>query len=210
MTPAACHTAASDTITAHSAGCTTSARLQRRRTVAPASTSSSDPVHVRRQRRRALGQPRREHRASTPASSRPIPAHCAALAREHEHHPARRRPAAPRRSPPRPPARPAATAASPAASSSRPAPVTTARCSNTDRVVASDQRHVRRVQLRAAPPAYARQPARLRRQRPAVRARHQPRHAPGPEHRRHRPRRRRGRVAVAVRPASSARGPPRG
>ena len=96
VTPAACHTAASDTITAHSTGCTTSRRSRPGAPSAPGDHLLQRPVHVRRQRRPALGQPGREHRAAR----RQLPAHpgpLRPLTREHEHHPAR--PA--RRRPPR-------------------------------------------------------------------------------------------------------------
>ena len=73
-TPAASHTAASDTITAHSTGCTTSTRSSPGAPSTPASTSST--------RQPAYGPSAAEHSASrpantgdTPASSVPIPAH---------------------------------------------------------------------------------------------------------------------------------------
>ncbi|GAB2567655.1 hypothetical protein GCM10027087_02680 [Paractinoplanes abujensis] len=71
-TPAACQTAASDTITAHNAGCTTSAASKPCR---PARTSSSSQS--------TYGAKARPHSASraantgdAPANSRPIPTHC--------------------------------------------------------------------------------------------------------------------------------------
>ena len=70
-TPAASQTAASDTITAHSAGCTTSTRS---RPCPPAITSSSDQSTYG-----ASARPHSARRAANTgeaaASSRPIPAH---------------------------------------------------------------------------------------------------------------------------------------
>jgi hypothetical protein len=74
VTPAACQVAASDTITAHSTGCTTSTRSRLGVPSAPASTCSSDQS--------TCGASARPHSASRAAntgehsaSSRPIPAH---------------------------------------------------------------------------------------------------------------------------------------
>ena len=158
-TPAASQAAASDTITAHSTGCTTSTRSRPGAPSAPASTCSRSQSTYGASARRALGQPRREHRAGRgqlPAHPGPL----AALPGEHEHHPA---PPPGREPPVTTPAAgcPAATAASPAASSSRSAPVITARCSNTVRVVASDHPHRHRIQARAGRRPFG-QPARLR------------------------------------------------
>ena len=135
--PAACHTAASDTITAHSAGWVTSAASSPGAPGTPAITSArSQPT---------CGASARPHSASraantgeTAASSRPIPAHWLPWPGNTN----TTRPAPPAVTTPDTtpgPGCPAATVASPPASSAGSAPVITARCSNTDRVAASDQ-----------------------------------------------------------------------
>ena len=104
------------------------------------------PVHIRRQRRRALRQPRREHRR-TPRQLPPHPHPLRTLTREHEHRPARATAPRPRRYHPgrrltrrhRP---------SPATSSSRSAADHHRTVSNTDRVTASDHRHIRHTSPR--------------------------------------------------------------
>ena len=133
MIPAACHTAARDTITAHSTGWVTAADSRPGAPSAPSITSwRSHPT---------CGASARPHSASlaantgeAAASSRPIPAHWAPW------------PGNTNTTRPAPPAgtEPAMTAGcgSPEATAARPAgpsPSTTARCSNTDREVASDQ-----------------------------------------------------------------------
>ena len=136
-TPAACQTAASETITAHSAGWTTSAASSPGAPPAPASTSSRSQS--------TYGASAAPHSASRPAntgedraSSAPIPAHwlpCPGNTNT-------TRPAPPAGTDPAvtpSPGSPAATAPSPASSPARPVPRTTARYSNTDRVAASDQ-----------------------------------------------------------------------
>ena len=89
-TPAACQTAASDTIIAHSTGCMTSMDPVQARGPVPASkpsTSAKVPVQVPGQRLPAFGQPGREHRrrgGQFPAHAGPL----STLPGEHEHHPA--------------------------------------------------------------------------------------------------------------------------
>ena len=134
VTPAACHTAARETITAHSAGWTTSAASS---SAVPGQHVVQRPVHERGQRGGALVQPRREHRRATPAAPGPCPATANPDRGTRRPYGPRRRRAAHREITPGAGC-PSATAASPAASSSRPEPTTTARCSNADRVVASD------------------------------------------------------------------------
>ena len=163
--PAACQSAASDTITAHSAGWTTSARSRPGAPSAPASTSSSDQSTYGRQRPPALGQPGREHRRGC----RQLPAHpgpLRPLTGEHEHHPAR---AARRRGPgDHPGRRLTCRHRGQPGGQLRPgrAPMTTARCPNTDLVVASDHpisagsRSGRAATNSAQPPRLRRQPLR--------------------------------------------------
>jgi hypothetical protein len=134
-TPAACHTAASDTITAHNTGCTTSTRSRSGAPAAPASTSPRSQS-VYGASARVHSPSRAENTGEHTASSRPIPTHwppCPGNTNT-------TRPASTSAVPVTTPAAgsPAATAAKAAASSSPLAPVTTARCSNADRVVASD------------------------------------------------------------------------
>ncbi|ONK14923.1 hypothetical protein STBA_57330 [Streptomyces sp. MP131-18] len=133
-TPAASHTAASDTITAHNAGCTTSAASNPCR---PASTSPSSHS--------TNGAKAAPHSASLAANtgedsanSRPIPTHCEPCpGNTNTVFPTPAGATAPLTTPGA--GWSVATAASPATKSSRPDPSTTARRSNTDRVVIRDR-----------------------------------------------------------------------
>ena len=118
------HTAASETITANRAGCTTSTRSSVGAPSAPRSTSVSDQSVNSRERLLALGDAARRTPASCRSRSRPCPATASPGRGRRTPRPATAVPAAAAGSPP------AATASRAASSSSRSAPATTARCSN--------------------------------------------------------------------------------
>ncbi len=140
VTPAASHTAARATITAHSSGCATSARSSPGAPSAPASTSAGDQCTCGASAS-AHWEKRSANTGEAARSSRPMPAHWAPCPGKTKTGPASSAPSAAAVVP----AitwgllSPVASASSPAVSSVRSAPLTTARYSCTVRVVASDQ-----------------------------------------------------------------------